>query len=301
MINIRKYLNNQNWNIGFTEISPDKLIQSGKLPKIHWLKHEYKDRFFADPFILNADENIVEVLAEEYEFKANSKGIIVKLIVDRNSAKLINRIELLKLDTHLSYPFIERSNGNVYIYPENSEDGKLIRYIYDGENCKLILDSVVANYPLTDATIIENKGKRYLYSTIAPESLENAYLFLSNSPKGKFELYNKEPIVKGLYSSRMGGSFFETNGKIYRPAQDCTNGYGKALTIYEVESFIPIYTEKPLFRLEPSSWRYNLGLHTLNFHRDSGLAVIDSYGYLYPICGRLLMALYKLKQNLNVK
>lgn len=115
MINIRKYLNNQNWNIGFTEITPDKLIQSGKLPKIHWLKHQYKDRFFADPFILKADESIVEVLVEEYEFKANSKGIIVKLVVDRNSARLINRIELLKLDTHLSYPFIERGEGYIYI------------------------------------------------------------------------------------------------------------------------------------------------------------------------------------------
>lgn len=301
MINIRKYLNNQNWNIGFTETSPDKLIQSGKLPKIHWLKHQYKDRFFADPFILNADESTVEVLAEEYEFKANSKGIIVKLDIDRNSMRLINRIELLKLETHLSYPFIERCEGNIYIYPENSENGKLTRYIYDGKNNKLIFDAIVANYPLTDATIIKYKGIKYLFSTIAPESLENAYLFLSNNPKGIFEPCHKAPVVKGLYSSRMGGSFFETNGKIYRPAQDCTNGYGKALTIYEVESFSPIYAEKPLFRLEPSSWHYNLGLHTLNFHRDSGLAVIDSYGFLYPIRGRLMMILYKLKQQLNVK
>lgn len=301
MINIRKYLNNQNWNIGFTETTPDKLIQSGKLPNIHWLKHQYKDRFFADPFILNADENIVEVLAEEYEFKANSKGIIVKLIVDRNSAKLINRIELLKLETHLSYPFIERCEEKVYIYPENSENGKLTRYIYDGSNNKLIFDAVVSNYPLTDATIIENKGNKYLFSTIAPESLENAYLFLSNNPKGIFEPCHKAPVVTGRYSSRMGGSFFETKGKTYRPAQDCTDGYGKALTIYEVESFSPIYTEKPLFRLEASSWRYNLGLHTLNFHRESGLAVIDSYGYLYPVLGRFLMAIYNLKSFINGK
>lgn len=299
MINIRKYLNNQNWNIGFTEITPDKLIQSGKLPKIHWLKHQYKDRFFADPFILKADESIVEVLVEEYEFKANSKGIIVKLVVDRNSARLINRIELLKLDTHLSYPFIERGEGYIYIYPENSENGKLTRYIYDDKNSKLIFDAVVANYPLTDATIIENKDKKYLFSTIAPESLENAYLFLSNNQKGIFEPCHTEPIVKGLYSSRMGGSFFETNGKIYRPAQDCTNGYGKALTIYEIESFSPKYIERPLFRLGPSSWRYNLGLHTLNFHRESGLAVIDAYGYLYPVFGRLLMAIYNLKSFIN--
>ena len=44
---VRPYLNNQNWNIGFAETTPQELVENQKIGKVTWLKHPYKDRFFA--------------------------------------------------------------------------------------------------------------------------------------------------------------------------------------------------------------------------------------------------------------
>ena len=46
-----------------------------------------------------------------------------------------------------------------------------------------------------------------------------------------------------------------------------------------------------------NSFKYNLGLHTLNFQDD--LCVLDGYGYLYPITGRVLNLLQKVKHKLE--
>lgn len=56
------------WNIGFATISAEQLLRNPHLlsHRIQWLKHPYKDRFFADPFFLNVDNNCIEVMVEEY-------------------------------------------------------------------------------------------------------------------------------------------------------------------------------------------------------------------------------------------
>ena len=56
------------WNIGFCEYTPEMLIKNRALPTIQWMKHPYKDRFFADPFILKVTDMEIVVLAEEYVF-----------------------------------------------------------------------------------------------------------------------------------------------------------------------------------------------------------------------------------------
>lgn len=293
-MNLRKYLNNQNWNIGFAELTPAELIAAGRLPKVRWMIHHYRDRFFADPFILDADDDTITVLVEEFIF--GGKGTIVRLDIDRKTMHLIRRTEILKLDTHLSYPYIIRNGDSVVVMPENSESGVLTKYVYDVAAGRLISSGIVCDDPLTDATPFIFDGSEYMIATRLPDSQKNAYLYRYDASVGRYVCQSDRPVVGGKAGARMGGSFFEAGGKIYRPAQDCSGGYGKALTIFEVVSVAPVYSERAVMRLDPLSWRYNLGLHTLNFHTPSGLAVIDSYGYLYPLTGRMLMMAYRLKQ-----
>lgn len=295
-MNISRYLNNQNWNIGFADLTPKELISSRKLPKIRWMKHNYKDRFFADPFILEVNEEIIEVLAEEYEFKKNSKGVIVKLRVDRKNFSLIDRQVLLASETHLSYPIIMEKNNSIFIYPENSESGFFSEYIYDREKDKLKFNKIVSTQPLTDATPLAVGDDLYLFATSQPKSLENLYLFKYKHEIGQYVPFGNNPIVEGKGKSRMGGNFFTCEGKLYRPAQDCSCGYGKALTIFEVKSIWPEYIEESVIKLTPISWKYNIGLHTINFDKTYRIGVIDSYGYLYPLTGRILMNLHRIKE-----
>lgn len=294
----RDLVNKENWNIGIVDnITPDKFVAKRKLPEVKWLRHPYKDRAFADPHILSCTEKELRILCEELLF--GNKGRISLLVIDRNNYELKNRKVILDRGSHLSYPAILEVEGKIYVYPENSEEGKIRFYLLDPVNCELKEDGVIVEGDCTDFTICNRKEYDYwfaLSTKLHPDSEENAYLFKSRNKLGPYSLVDREPVVSDRACSRPGGNFFHVNDKIYRPAQDCTGHYGRGLKILEVESFDP-YRERELFSLYPKSFKYHLGLHTLNF--KDGVAVIDGYGYLHPILGRVLSPVNNLRTKLK--
>lgn len=290
--------NNQNWNIGFCDISPEELIERKSLPVVHWLKHDFKDRFFADPFILRTDADNIYVLVEEMEFW--KKGVIALLVVDRQTYRLKERSVILQKDTHLSYPIIFREEGKIFIYPENYSSGELHLYELDPDTFTLTHVSRMSQLPLTDATVTKgDDGRYYMLSTLSSSSRSDAFMYVADHLKGEYMPLSATPVVTGKDRSRCGGNFFRATGRLYRPVQNCTLRYGQALKVMEVTETAPgRYAEKEEFELRPSTWRYNLGLHTLNFSPDGRMAVIDSYGYLHPLIGRILEALSQAKHKL---
>lgn len=290
MINvIKKFIYSQNWNIGFCEISEKDLIHDRHISRIQWLKHPYKDRWFADPFIYSITDTTIIVFAEELMIEKN-KGYLVELVVDKQSKKLLNRYVLLELSTHISYPAYLQHNSKLYVYPENGASGKLNIYEYDGNVHKLINPVCILDEALADSTILQkNDNEYYLIATKVPEVQENAYLFKASSPLGPFIPISVAPVQRNRHYSRPAGNWFQVNQQLYRPAQDCVQRYGNAISIMSVDSLVP-YKEHNLFTIKPISFKYNLGTHTINFYhngRNKPMAVVDGYGYLYPILGRI--------------
>ena len=111
---VLKYLNNQNWNIGFSDTTSHELIKQKKLGKVEWLKHSYKDRFFADPFVYSKNDDEIVVFVEELEFD-KPIGRLVELVVDTKTKKLLRKYTLLELESHLSYPAIICNDGEVMV------------------------------------------------------------------------------------------------------------------------------------------------------------------------------------------
>jgi hypothetical protein len=281
------FLNNiqnaSNWNIGFCETSPEALVSSQKLPNIKWMKHSYRDRFFADPFILDATKTEIRILVEEYIFNS-PPGLIVELVIDRKTFCLKQRYEILRLSTHLSYPAIIRKNDEVYVYPENGASGKLNLYRYDRIAKKLIDPKSILDIAVADSTIYQIAEDKYiLVATKYPKTQENAFAFESEDFKGSYSEVSPMPFQKNIESSRPAGNFFRIGNKIYRPAQNCSKRYGAGISIMEFDP--KTFTERPIFELLPTGYTYSLGLHTLNFHKE--LCVVDGYGYFYPTLGRI--------------
>lgn len=54
------------------------VIKSDKL-NIHWMKHSYTDRWFADPYLLEVTDKQIVVLVEEFCYKLR-KGRIADLL-----------------------------------------------------------------------------------------------------------------------------------------------------------------------------------------------------------------------------
>ncbi|TLU85991.1 MAG: hypothetical protein FDX30_03045 [Chlorobium sp.] len=291
-----KFQYNQNWNIGFSNDTVESFIERKGLGKIQWMKHRYRDRFFADPFILNINKNEITVLCEELMF-AEVKGRIVKLTIDKYSKQLLDRVLILELSTHLSYPAILIIDESIYIYPENSASGKLSLYRYNENSNEIEYIKILINEPLVDSTILNYNGKFWLVATKVPGTQEKAFLYISNSFYDNYRPFCSGPITQNKSISRPAGNFIIYKDIIYRPAQNCKKRYGSAIMIQQIDFIAEdLYVEKTAFSIYPKSFKYNLGMHTINFHAN--ICVVDGCGYLYPIIGRIFNMISVLKRRI---
>lgn len=292
---IRKELNlfhskyaDTTYNIGIVEHS-DRILEADTMPRIKWLKHNFKDRWFADPFIIAEDNKCFKILVESYFYKERV-GKIGLIVADKQTFSLLRYKTVLDLPTHLSFPCWYSLQGRIFVYPENSRSGCNTLYVYDDNNETLDFVCVQCNRPLTDAVIVSDDRKTML-STYSEDCNGNICRILSKMGD-KYE--ETATITVSDNSARGAGLTFVTgDGRVIRPAQDCNGGYGVGLVFQEIS----FDTEgKPLLkeinRLKPNDPVYNVGLHTYN--RFGDVAIVDGY-YNPPEWG---VRLFKMIQKL---
>jgi hypothetical protein len=280
------------WNIGFVDFhNPETILQVDKL-NIRWMKHRYKDRWFADPFILKETEQDIILLVEEFYYPIN-RGRIARLTIDKKNLSLKTSDVVLELDAHLSFPAIFRQKEDIYIYPENSCTGNLILYKYNEAENSVSLVSVLNNEPLTDAIITTAFGKSYLFSTKLPYQNKNVLnIYSSQRWNGIYQL--EQTVYFNDNTARCAGDLFQVGNKWIRPAQDCNGDYGKGLVLQEVIFSSGKFSFNELKRFYSNSKKWNLGMHT--FNSLDCTAVVDAKRYTYSFRGKLLMkihAIYK--------
>ncbi len=273
------------WHLGFVNGGLAGVFCDDPLD-VSWVKSPFKDRWFADPFILDVTDTKIFVLAEEVRYKS-PKGRIVKLSINRDSLAIEKRETLLETETHLSFPNIYRRDGRVFIAPENAQEGKQHLYEYNPESDNLRFVQTICEDCVWDATITDAFDSRLL-------------MFASHRDDYSLDIYEWEDRVKrfipfkSVYSeernSRMGGAVFTYDGKLYAPFQNCSRTYGGNLDIkviqFENDDF-SFSTVKQLFSPHP---KYREGLHTLNNYK--GIVVIDVIGY-NTFLGRLISRLVR--------
>ena len=287
-MNITKFISQHTWTVGFSFDGVGALLDNKKL-NIVWLKNPYRDRWFADPFILNVTDITIELLVEEY-YDPISRGRISRLFIDRRRMSIIKSVPILELDTHLSFPFICRRDDGVYIIPENYESGECKEYKYDVDKNTCIYNRTLVKKPLMDAVLTNLLGISYLVSTCYP-SHETLHFFKEDSDQSDYLFFRNIKFSSNI--ARNAGSWFKYKGKYYRPAQDCEESYGKAVILQEVvldeEGNIQM---KGIRRIESTNPSYQLGCHTLNICDD--IMVFDAKAYRFP----RLRAIYQLLRKM---
>lgn len=265
------------YNIGFFDYSSSSLMQ-GECP-VCWMEHPYKDRFFADPFILSVSETEIKVLAEDFEY-SRWKGSISLLVVDRQNYMLKRKKTLLDLDTHLSFPFILRMETNVYVIPENSASGRLTAYKYDVGCESLTTVSELTEMPVIDPVVWIDGQKYYLFGSLkGKDENEALYQWKSENALSGYRLVKTSPIKQDKSCTRRGGNFFMMNGVMHAATQCCERSYGEALNICRVEDMSNgVLRETVVSTLKPVE-PYKGGLHTLNIHE--GICVVDGLTFLF--------------------
>ena len=278
------YIKDTKYNIGFIDGDLKDIIEGIQPIKVNWLNHPYKDRWFADPFILDVTDNEIWVLVEEWYDPIN-RGRISKLIIDKQTYKLKDILVLLELETHLSFPAIRRAQDGIYVYPENSVTGKLTEYKYIPEKEKLEISDIIANEPLTDAIQTDCFGEKLLFSTRLPDANgRNLYIYRFDEEAKAYREMSQYHYSENL--SRSAGDFFKYGEKIYRPSQVCIKSYGDAVSIQEVNYNNGHFYEKEVRRFYSPHPDFDLGFHTFNTYKD--IIVIDAVGYRHAKLCHLL-------------
>lgn len=278
------------WNIGFIEEGLSDTL-TNKKPKIHWVKKRINGRWFADPFILDVTDSEIIILAEEFCYNVH-RGRIARVVIDRKTYEEMSFEIILELQTHLSFPFIIRKNGKIYLMPENSASGCSTVYEYNDANRKLTPLHHIAEEPFADATIFEMERQSYLCTTMLPDTNSKS-VKIYTLDKDDLKVVDRVATVEfPIVCGRNAGEVFSVDGQFYRPAQDCTKCYGHGVILQKMSLKEGKWVFEDVNSFYPNTFKYNQGLHTFNNYK--GLIVIDARGFRNPIWGRFLTLLFKL-------
>jgi hypothetical protein len=235
------------------------------------------DRFYADPCPLpvTAGCDAIRLLAEEYRYRS-SRGHIVELEIGRDGE--LRRVrERMAPSPHASYPFVFRDGGEMFCAVETLRANRLSVFAFDpatdtwgGER------TIVEGFPAVDGTLLKRGGRWWLFCMNGEqENQTDLNVFFAFDWHGPWSAHPLNPVKSDARSSRPAGAFFELDGVLYRPAQNCARRYGGGLTINRVwELSERRFREEPVLALDPDpAWSWPHGLHTIN--SVGGVTLVD--------------------------
>ena len=266
-MNIKKKFEILTYNIGFVVKSLDDIMTKGiSKSDIIWMRHSYKDRYFADPFLLDSDSEFLYVICEEYFFW-EEKGKITLLKVRRKDYSLTDREVIIEEKTHLSFPFCEY--GGDIIIPESSASDKYLAYKIDKKTMEITSKEILLEEGTIDAIVYTNAEGVWLLTGKKNIPSTELYLYKQDS-NGKFRACSDTPVLANNREARSAGRIFEWKGKTYRPVQDCKERYGKQTKIMEVLQLnADGYSAKEHITLNSfDNPPYNETMHTFNVYDE---------------------------------
>lgn len=288
------------YHIGFCDKKDIRYNNRSWYDCIKWLDTSDFDSegWFADPFFLYVNEDAIELLAEQWYYKIGH-GRLVKLKINRNTMKLESVKVVLQSKFHLSFPNMIHENGKLYVYPENSEAGKLVIYEYDFEKDVLKNPVTLINKPLIDAQIIKMDSTFFLF---AVENINGLWeetrclgIYMADSLTGEYKMIQK---IENKKNHERGAGLIIKGSKpneIIRPSQDCQMRYGANVILNHMLWNGTSFSESEIARVLPNEkYRFGSVLHTYN--EKDGIVVIDGYADYHPIMGRIYKKIRGIKQ-----
>lgn len=235
--------------------------------------------FWADPCPWRQDgRDWVMIEALDYR---NGRGEIQALELDESLG--VHRVHaVMRVDHHLSYPFVFRWNDDTWMVVESSAAQRATLY-----RCTRFPDQWVPEGDLftgcriVDTTLCEHDGRWWLFGCISESPFDDAgresnelFVFHAATPRGPWTPHPCNPVCSDVSRARPAGPLFRHGKRLIRPSQDGSIEYGRAVQFNHIVTLTPdAYEERPLGRLS-ADWSPGLrGCHTYAF--SEGLMAID--------------------------
>jgi hypothetical protein len=234
-------------------------------------------RFYADPFLFQRDGRRF-IFFEDYDWSCR-RAAICYVELDERGGHCSPR-PALEQDCHLSYPFVFEDGDAVYMLPETAgrrtvELYRAVRFPDEWTLDRVLLRDVSA----TDATLLRHEGRLWLFVAIAVDggrAVDELFLFSSDSLEGEWEPHPMNPVVSDVRRARPAGRILRRDGRLVRPAQDCSQSYGWRLVFNRIEVLSRSeYREKAVSVIEPAQESGNLRTHS--YGSDGTYEVLDGF------------------------
>jgi hypothetical protein len=234
------------------------------------------DGFWADPFPV-AHDGVVYVFFEEYSHRRHRGRISCLRMTDDGPQAAPETV--LEAESHLSYPCVFRWRGDWYMVPETGarrtiELYRAARFPDRWEPAGVLFDHVAA----ADTTVAEIDGRWWMFTCMAVDGAlasDELFLFHADSPLGPWRPHRRNPVKSDVRSARPAGRLIKAEDGWYRPAQDCSGRYGRAIVMNRIERLTPDdYVETDARRLEPDWDPRIVATHT--FNQAGGLTFVDA-------------------------
>lgn len=288
---INKIFTIYDWQIGFIDCNIAdliKIIEQKKTiyPDIQFSSSQEARFFNADPFYFKY-KNQDLIIYEKY-CRIRRRGLIAiakigfeEIRKEENNQsdssgntrkyKIYDEKIIFDNKKHLSYPYIFSHQEAFYLLLEEHKIKELNLYRLDCEydnNFQLTkIKNIFANLAIIDASLLFHNDRFWLFYHLQHNSEEALYLTSSNDLFGDFKHNDNNLIKNDKKSARSAGNFIKIDNQIYRPSQNCIDGYGSSIVINKITNLdISNYREEFFGEIIPSKKSiFNKGNHHLSF------------------------------------
>ncbi|CAN6441738.1 unnamed protein product [Victoria cruziana] len=209
----------------------------------------YPSNFVADPFLFvqhspNEKGYTLYMFFETKNSLTMQGDIGVAFSVDKGTTWKYLGIALDE-EWHLSYPYVFKYQGQIYLMPEGNKKGDLRLYRALEFPLRWTLEKVLIKKPLIDATMIQYGGHYWIFGSdftrFGTEKNAELEIWYSSSPLGPWQQHKQNPVHSRDKSlgARNAGRPFIYEGSLYRSGQDCGETYGRKIRVYKVEILSP--------------------------------------------------------------
>ncbi len=255
----------EDWNIGIIHRAIHDVVRNGWNPKeVQWFPKPDRSKFIADPFLLEI-EGINHVVFEYYNYR-KSKGELFGIEIRTALGFPQNIKRILQAENHVSFPFIFSFQGEHFLIPESHQDNRIALYRWYKENGQFeYQNTLVDDVRGVDASIIHHQGMWWLFFTKKDLPSVHLYLYYSRTLFDAFNPHPNNPVKTDIRSSRPAGRLFQIDNRLIRPAQDCSDHYGKRVVLNHILKLsVHEFEEEEYRTISPHGNYYNRGLHTIN-------------------------------------
>jgi hypothetical protein len=265
------------WSVGTASVSLDHVLAGAGLGDITWYRTRTGHRYLADPFPWPGTGRI---LCEEMPL-INGVGRIVSLA--ETGGTLDPPAVVLDDGYHHSYPCTFQDGDVVYCVPESTQRGATRIHRLDDDGRLIPVCDLAPHARLADPTLFRWNGRYWIGCTdLDLGEHDNLCLLHAPAVTGPWTPHANWPVKIDVRGARPAGMLFNSEGRLFRPGQDCAATYGAAVAIHEVLTLTETEFQESLvtvLRPDPAGPFPN-GLHTLvhdgeRFWLDGKRFVVD--------------------------